>query len=171
MAKNYEAPVSVRELEKMLNSFTYHNGFEISRVFDDWLIYIMFNFTPNPQPNPDWHYKPEHNQVFHDMMLEWFKAMDKEVSENSWFDAFGILYEACIVSNSRASNSGQFFTPACVCDMMAMLNVNKDNKPIGKKVNDPTCGSGRTLLAFQMVAPGNYLVGEDLDRTCVLMTI
>ena len=43
----------------------------------------------------------------------------------------------------------------------------------GKKclVSDPTCGSGRTLLAFHVRHLGNYLVAEDIDRTCCLMTV
>jgi type I restriction enzyme M protein len=36
---------------------------------------------------------------------------------------------------------------------------------------DPTCGSGRCLLAIHVEAPGNYHVAMDLDLTCVKMTI
>jgi len=170
MAKNYEAPIAVRELEKMISNFTYKNGFEISRVFDDWLIFIIYNFNPQPVAIPDWKYKPEHNKVFAEMMHEWFKTMNREVTENSWFDAFGCLYEAVIAGSGRRSNSGQFFTPEHICDLMTKLTYSDDLKGKGVNVNDPTCGSGRTLLSFQMHAPGNYLVGEDMDRTCVLMT-
>ncbi len=43
-------------------------------------------------------------------------------------------------------------------------------KTTGLTVNDPACGSGRMLLAFNNVAPGNYLVGQDLDHICTKMT-
>jgi len=37
-------------------------------------------------------------------------------------------------------------------------------------MGDPTCGSGR-LLAYHARNPGNYLIGEDINRTCCLMTV
>lgn len=41
----------------------------------------------------------------------------------------------------------------------------------GKRISDPTCGSGRNLLAFHVKHLGNYMVGEDIDRTCAMMTV
>ena len=38
-------------------------------------------------------------------------------------------------------------------------------------MGDPTCGSGRLLLAYHARNPGNYLIGEDINRTCCLMTV
>lgn len=173
MAGGYEAPAAVRELEKMLTSFTYHNGFEISRVFDDWLQYIIFNFTIDQKPIPEWKYKPEQNMVFHQLMCEWVKIMEKEVTGlREWYDAFGKLYEAVIVSNSRASNAGQFFTPETVVDFMTKIQGDTEElKGRGLKISDPTCGSGRTLISFHAHAPGNYLYGEDIDRTCAMMSV
>lgn len=37
------------------------------------------------------------------------------------------------------------------------------------RVNDCACGSGRTLLAFNQVAPGHLLYGEDLDPVATKM--
>ena len=34
-----------------------------------------------------------------------------------------------------------------------------------------TCGSGRLLLAYHVRNLGNYLVAEDISRTCCLMTV
>lgn len=172
MAKNYEAPASVRELEKLMNTFTYKNGFEVSRVFDDWLRFIIFGFDADHQPITEWNYKPEHSQVFMQLTQEWAKVMSNEVNgDNQWFDAFGCLYEAVIAGNGRRSNAGQFFTPEHVCDLMTKLNSNPEHKPIGKHVSDPTCGSGRTLLSFHAHNPGNFMCGEDFDRTCAMMTV
>lgn len=166
----YDAPVELRTLEKMLNNFTYNNGFDISRVFDDWLRFIVNNFNTNPKPDPSWTYTKEQNLVFHNMMCEWIQVMDKQTQNKEWYDAFGELYEACVAGKGRRSNSGQFFTPAHLCDLMTKVNCGHD-KIVGKKISDPTCGSGRTLLSFHVFAPGNYLYGEDLDKTCCLMTV
>jgi len=172
MAKNYEAPVQVRELEKLMTSFTYSNGFEISRVFDDWLRFIINGFDADKTPITDWTYKPEHSQAFMQMTREWIKVMGREIGgDNSWFDAFGCLYESVIAGSGRRSNAGQFFTPEHVCDLMTKITYNPAEPIQGKTVSDPTCGSGRTLLSFHAHNPGNFLCGEDMDRTCVMMTV
>lgn len=38
-----------------------------------------------------------------------------------------------------------------------------DEKPVDKRINDPTCGSGRFLLAYHVRNLGNYLVAEDIS--------
>ena len=38
-------------------------------------------------------------------------------------------------------------------------------------MSDPTCGSGRLHLANHARNLGNYLVAEDISRTCCLMTV
>lgn len=65
--------------------------------------------------------------------------------------------------------NGQFFTPEPVCDLMAALSVHDDGAP-GKRIHDPACGSGRTLLAYARRSPGHVFVGVDVDRRCALMT-
>ena len=166
----YDAPVELRELEKMLNNFTYGNGFDISTVFDDWLLFIINNFNTKPQPNPSWKYTKDQNMVFHNMMCEWIRVMERFVERKGWYDAFGELYEACVAGKGRRSNSGQFFTPPHICDLMVHVNCG-DRKMVKKNVGDPTCGSGRLLLSFNSMCPGNYMCAEDLDRTCCMMTV
>ena len=68
----------------------------------------------------------------------------------------------------NASN-GQFFTPSHICELMVMCAAGK--KETGQRMGDPTCGSGRLLLAYHAHNPGNYLVGEDISRTCCMMTV
>jgi type I restriction enzyme M protein len=53
---------------------------------------------------------------------------------------------------------------------MVKLQGN-DSPQKGQNVSDPCCGSGRFLLSYHANNPGNYLVAEDIDRTCCLMTI
>lgn len=176
MSNGYDAPREVRELEKMLTEFTYHNGLDISQVFDHWLEYIIWGFSLDGKPIENWKYKGDENKFFYDLMCEWIKVMDKEVCDDTdWYDAFGDLYMACIASKSRAQVKGQFFTPTDLCDMIAeniAANIiNPVKKKPGQTCNDPTCGSGRTLLAWHVRNPGTYLFGEDIDRTCCLMSV
>lgn len=170
MSNSYEAPTDVRELEKMINNFTYNNGFDVSQVFNDFLTYIIHYFTPNAKPLESWKYNKEQTSVFWNMLCEWIKVMEKQLIHNEWYDPFGDLYMSCVASKMRQQGTGQFFTPTGICDMMAEMNDNNE-KITGKYINDPACGSGRTLLAWHVRNIGNYLCAEDIDRTCCLMTV
>lgn len=103
------------------------------------------------------------------MFAEWVRMMTIKVIEpGEWYDALGIFYEE-ILSNWKASNMGQFFTPAHVCDMSASIT---GSKPRGI-VNDPACGSGRLLMAHHARFREDrcYYVGSDLDRMAVNMAL
>ena len=65
--------------------------------------------------------------------------------------------------------NGQFFTPESVCEMMAALQYGEETIEY-KKVHDPACGSGRTMLAFAKHNPNNYFFGADNSNTCAKMT-
>lgn len=55
-----------------------------------------------------------------------------------------------------------------------MVSINSGGRDLtGKGLNfgDPACGSGRFLIAAHAKFPGNYCCGEDIDRTCALMTV
>lgn len=165
-----EVPKEIRELEKMMSAFTYRNGLDISRVFDDFLTYIIHFFTPNAKPLEGWKYNKEQTSVFWEMLCEWIKIMDKQLIQNEWYDPFGNLYMAVVAGKSRKQGAGQFFTPNHLCDLMA--EVSGGNEQItGKYISDPACGSGRTLLSWHVKNIGNYLCAEDIDRTCCMMTV
>jgi type I restriction enzyme M protein len=167
---NFETQKEVKTLEDIMHDFSYKNGFDISNVFDDFLQYIIYYFTWDLKPVTSWKYTKEQNSVFYQMLVEWINIMHKQTDIHGWFDCFGGLYESCIASQSKKSCTGQFFTPAQLCDLMVQLNGPKEKKQ-GEYVSDPTCGSGRILLAFQALHPGNYLCAEDMDRTCCLMCV
>ena len=54
---------------------------------------------------------------------------------------------------------------------MVEISNPKDGVIVGKNISDCACGSGRNLLAFHVKHLGNYMVGEDVDRTCAMMTV
>lgn len=169
MSTSYEAPVAVRELEKMIREFSYNNGYEISQVFDDTLRYIISGFSSDGKPIENWPYKKDQNLFFWNYLQEWIKVMEKQLRVNMWYDPFGDLFMSCVASNSRTKDNGQFFTPVPICELMAEINQTEEKKT-GIKCSDPACGSGRTLLAWHVRNLGNYLCAEDIDKTCCLMT-
>lgn len=168
MAKHYEAPPEVRGLEKLISDFTYRNGYNVKTVFDDFLRYIIHGFSPGAPPLTSWRYKKEQNEVFWQMLQEWIIIMDRQVKRKDWYDPFGDLYMA-LTSRSHQQAKGQFFTPVDICELM--VHMLYSDKKQGEDILDPCCGSGRLLLAFHALHPGNYLVAEDIEYSCCLMTV
>jgi type I restriction-modification system DNA methylase subunit len=81
-------------------------------------------------------------------------------------DPLGELYMQAI-SNGH---NGQYFTPTPICEMMATMNIG-DNSHVGQTVCDPTCGSGRMLLAAAKIDRHMCFYGADLDITCCKMLL
>lgn len=169
MAK-YEAPKEVRNLEKMIIDFSYQNGYDMIDVFNDLLRYIIHGFSPGAPPLHNWKYKRNQNVAFYQMLVEWIQIMNRQNQEDTdWYDPFGDLFMA-LSSNKSQQAQGQFFTPVHICDLMVQI-LCPQNREIGCKMGDPTCGSGRLLLAYHVRHLGSYLVGEDISRTCCMMTV
>ena len=63
--------------------------------------------------------------------------------EETGQDVLGDIFTGGITYGEK----GQFFTPDPVCQLMAVLTVPDEPDGEPKTVNDPACGSGRTLLA------------------------
>lgn len=169
MASSYEAPAEVRELETRLNYFSYRKGYNIEQVFDDFLRYIIWSFSLDGKPIDNWKYNKEENLIFFKLLQEWIKVMEKQTAIHEWYDAFGDLFMA-LTSKCGQQHKGQFFTPPEICDLMTIVQ-NGEDKRSPRICSDPTCGSGRTLLAFHVRHLGNYLCAEDIDQTCCMMTV
>lgn len=169
MAK-YDIPSKLRPLEKLIMDFSYANGYDPVNVFNDFLTYIIHGFSLGAPPLHSWKYKKQQNTVFMKMVTEWAQLMKRELKEDTdWFDPFGDLYMS-LVSKGTQQGQGQFFTPVHICDLMVMCTQGEEKKT-GQRMNDPTCGSGRLLLAYHVRNLGNYLIAEDINRTCCLMTV
>lgn len=172
MSKGYEAPVEVRELEKLINDFTYRNGYDVRNVFQDLLRYIIHGFSlPNTPPLADWRYTKDQNKTFYEMFATWIQIMEKQIKIHGWYDAFGDLFMA-LTSQRGQQQKGQFFTPSHITQMMSeIITGKKDSTPEIPTVYDPAAGSGRTLLAAKTDRPQSYLVAWDIDYTCCLMCV
>lgn len=172
MAKGHEAPHEVRELEKLINDFTYRNGLDVRIVFHDLLRYIVHGFSlPGTPPLTDWRYPKEQNKVFVEMLFTWFNIMEVQIRRHGWYDAFGDLFMA-LTSQRGQQQKGQFFTPEYVTELMSKIVMgHNESTPKIPTVYDPTAGSGRTLLAAKAERPQSYLVAWDIDYTCCLMCV
>ena len=87
-----------------------------------------------------------------------------EGMEKTRKDILGDLFQGGVTFGEN----GQFFTPEHLCEMMAQMEISPEDS--GKRIFDPACGSGRTLLAAADIAPQNEFYGQDIDIRCVRMT-
>ena len=163
----------MKEFLKQFSSFVSKYGLEVSKVFDDFLQYIIWAHTlpEYGKKIEGWSYTPSQSKEMYDMYYNLILAVKPEIDRHGWFDAFGFIYEDMIAGKFRRSNSGQFFTPPSICDLMMDISAPKEQRIVEKLISDPTCGSGRNLLAFHAKHVGNYYVAEDIDRTCCMMTV
>ncbi len=173
--KTKDVPHDFRSFYELFRRLEYKHDYSI--VFDDMLSAMMNYFTPPNIENFDVSifnkYTKDERLLIGQMIPELIRLFDRKINhdECKWFDLFGDFYEA-LASRSKKSGLGQFFTPEPVVDMMTLMQAGKDENPTGKgiTVSDPTCGSGRFLIAFQGHFPGNYLYAEDIDPICCKMT-
>ena len=167
-----QIPAEYKAFEDKFSALAY--GQDDSKVFDDMLTFIIDLFSFDNPWKPHGRYKdPEIRKRFFELFQEIVLLMNKKVRDDGeWYDPFGNLYETQIASHGRRANAGQFFTPENIVDLM--VSINSDGRDLtGKGLNfgDPACGSGRFLIAVHAKFPGNYCCGEDIDRTCALMTV
>ena len=146
-------------------------GQDDSQVFDDMLTFIIDLFSFDNPWTPNGHYSNPENlrERFFGLFQEIILLMKAKIRDpKDWYDPFGNLYEMQIASMGRRANAGQFFTPEDVVDFMAdILYAGEDMTGKGLRFNDPTCGSGRTLIAMHAKYPGNFCCGEDIDLSLI----
>lgn len=171
MGKQYEAPDEVRELEKLINDFTYRHGLDVRNVFRDLLRYIIHGFSlPDTPPLQDWRYTKEQNKAFYDMYAAWIQIMHKQITRHGYYDALGDLYMA-LTSKRGQQRSGQFFTPTNVAKLCQQIVTGKNENKGIRSVYDSAAGSGHMLIATKAANPRSYLVAWDIDYTCCLMCV
>lgn len=185
MAKTIDIPYELREFNIIFEKLTY--GVDDTKIFDDFLTICMGYFgggTMDEEREYIWKpYSDKQKGLFQDLFNCYIHTIHKifngefkdikfytcSAKGPEWYDFFGCYYEL-LASRGKKSALGQFFTPPHLCDLLQMMNGPQGDKKTGLKVNDPACGSGRTLLSFNSAYPGNYLLGQDLDMICCKMT-
>ncbi len=146
---------------------------DAARVYADWLRCSVCAFACGAMEGEYLRvaeaYERKELAAFGEMLAEWVRVQDKACADGGWDDLLGVFYEV-IKSSWKASALGQFFTPAALCDLTVQLQEGAAERTL---VNDPSCGSGRLLLAHHAVnrEARCYYVGQDLDRMAVDMTL
>jgi type I restriction enzyme M protein len=164
-----ELPKELKDFGMLMDLASIRHGY--NEVFSDWIDYMIacFRFDGDAELGQILASKYESEYpVFDKMFRTYLDCYNAQVySYNGWYDGLGIIYET-IASRWKASNLGQFFTPPGIVDLMVMINISGEER--GKTINDPTCGSGRMLIASHAKFPGNFQYGQDLDPICAKMS-
>ena len=176
---NTAAP-SKNKFAETLHTISRH--FSLFTAFDDFLTMSIAACTQNLQTKKS-RYEDEYLETIakykdSELRHEFPKAfaylvteMEERVGSSLGNDVLGDFFEQNI-SNGK---NGQFFTPYHICQFMASIThtdqVCDDETIEPLRILDPTCGSGRMLLASHRInGIGNEYYGIDIDRTCVKMT-
>ena len=153
--------------------------FGLSKVFDDFLTMAIAVCSYNSATGVA-HYEEEylatiapykHSELRHEFpnaLVYLIEEMETRLKDHLGNDVLGEFFEQHI-SNGR---NGQFFTPFPICMMMAasLYDGKQADAPTMLSILDPTCGSGRMLLAAQRVCGSQHqYYGIDIDRVCVKM--
>lgn len=163
---------------------TVAHRFSLFTVFDDFLTMTIASCARNLQTGKSWYeeeylqtiekYKdsglwPEFPKAFASLINE----MEVRVNAFDGNDVLGEFFEEHI-SNGR---NGQYFTPFPICRFMASISQTDQlgDSDVGEgkrlRILDPTCGSGRMLLASRDINGTDHeYYGIDIDRTCVKIT-
>lgn len=89
----------------------------------------------------------EEDSVFYELAICWLLDVVKAMDRGEYLDLFGLLYESLYLTRSKASHTGQFFTPGSISTLCS--EILDDNRE-GGTVSDCAVGSGRLLLAHYM---------------------
>lgn len=126
-------------------------------------------------------YDPKERALFPKMLIDLTNELNREAESGILTDVLGEIFHELEFHNKW---KGQFFTPQHICNMMGTVTMAPETfrKKIDAygyiSINEPSCGSGATLLGFAnaAIAEGfNYckdvlFVANDIDERCVFMT-
>ena len=147
---------NIKDFVKYLTEVSDNHGVKQEERLDAFCDFIISLFSTDS-------YKPEgfkpdvatpENNDYITLVSIWCWMVAKEMEKGNAFDLFGQLYEQMFLLKSKASSNGQFFTPDSLCRLMAdITDADVEENEIYRglvMVNDPACGSARTLLAHFM---------------------
>lgn len=146
----------IKDFVKYLNEVSDNHGIKQEERLDAFCDFIISIFSTDSYKQDG--FKPDvatpENNDYIALVSLWCDMVADEMEKGNAFDLFGQLYEQMFLLKSKASSNGQFFTPDSICRLMADITDADVEEKISKRgfvmVNDPACGSARTLLAHFM---------------------
>ena len=164
----------------VMHQFEYR--YDLRTVFNDFLTMTLCAFSQNPSTGKSYDedlyletvakYKEDNLRFeFPKLLALLTSEMEERLDSGMGSDVLGDFYEL----NFCRRGAGQFFTPWHICTFMTQITcdtVPEERKDTPLRIMDPTCGSGRMVLASAKVCgPNQEYYGVDIDETCVKMTV
>lgn len=152
---------TVTEMRKLLDQLVYSKSY--NDVFKDLIDLALFPMIIHDHGQLARNPLPEYKQEDQSKFTRILELMGNEMDD--YTDALGDIFMEFL----SFGKNGQFFTPQPICDMMAKMTIQDSSD--GHTVCDCACGSGRTLLAAAKINRNMIFYGNDIDLTCVKMTV
>ncbi len=161
--------LTLRTLDKKLataiEAMDCRRGKEFHDVFDEFLDVSLGLMANNPNPHQVELLNRMRDDVeYKDAFVNAINAYGEAAQD--YHDPLGDVF----MERISHGNNGQFFTPEEMCRMTAQFTESTNGY-----INDPTCGSGRMLLAGLRLSREKgmepWLCGQDLSYTCARMTL
>ena len=166
--------------EKKIQRF--HYRYDTRTVFDDFLTMTICAFSRNlatgKSYDEDLYMETIAKYEDDDLRFEFPKLlacltneMTDRMDSDTGYNVLGEFYE----QNLQRKGMSQFFTPWPICKFMAQASFDaaqEERKNQSLRILEPSCGSGRMLMAMLKVAgPYHEYYAIDLDLACVKMTV
>ena len=154
-----------KKLETAIDEMDCRRGKEFYNIFDEFLDLTLGLMCNNPnQHQIELLTKMGENEEYKAAYAKAVSAYGEAAA--NYHDPFGDIF----MDRISHGNNGQFFTPEDLCQLNAQVMLPNDGY-----INDPTCGSGRILLAGLKSARERgfepWICGQDLSYTCAKMTL
>lgn len=165
------------ELAKSIFDLALARRIEPTACFEKWLDFMIESNDHKWMPGglrEQLAAQRDKDPEFFMLMLGFYLGVQKAMDQGTWDDQLGKMYEDLFLTKAKAGSHGQFFTPKTVADLMAQCTLREEIQPDFCTVNEPTCGSGRNVLAFEMLRDRSkraFYVCEDLDPLCCKMCV
>jgi type I restriction-modification system DNA methylase subunit len=153
---------------EIMQTFSYR--YDLRTAFDDFLTICLCTFSQNFETGKSHdedlymatiakYTKDEERDTFPKMLAALILEMEDRVHDGAGNDVLGDFYE----TNLYRKGASQYFTPYPVCVFMSSClqgDMDGSEKVGFRRILDPTCGSGRMLLAGATTfGRNNYFYG------------
>jgi type I restriction enzyme M protein len=140
-----------------------------SVIWNNWLDFVIKINLINHNGKETNFYNNENKYM--ELMEAWLNELTDNLETEPYYDILGQFYEELVQSRSKSKSLGQIYTPPSVSDLLSEISIDADDNKKGISY-DPTCGSGRTLMAAHVHSQGDLIcIGQDLDLTSCHMAV
>lgn len=157
-----------KTFEEIFEELARHN--DRSVIWNNWLDFVIqINLVNHNGKQTNFH---NNEEDYAELMGAWLNELTLNLQTKPYYDILGQFYEELVQSRSKSKSLGQIYTPPSVTELLSEISIDTNNNDDEGVVNDPTCGSGRTLLAAHVQSKGDIIcIGQDLDLTSCHMAV